>query len=177
MVLKGLWRWCMLYRTIWLGLDSVHRLVSGSFTNDHNVSETGSVSENLWSFVKLPHTRRWTEFKRSQIVLYLWSCFCGALSLTRGSVCLLYMLLTLASAVFLGSESLRTRDHILLSQIWDFPFRRLLRLAGSWWRYSTPPPHELEFSLSLWEEIIAWTTYKTIPPPILLLLRVHSLPR
>jgi hypothetical protein len=30
---------------------------------------------------------------------------------------------------------------ILLSQIWDFPFRRLLRLAGSRWRYSTPPPH------------------------------------
>jgi hypothetical protein len=32
-------------------------------------------------------------------------------------LCLLYMLLSLASAVFLGSESLRTRDHILLSQI------------------------------------------------------------
>jgi hypothetical protein len=51
------------------------------------------------------------------------------------------MLLALANAVSLGSESLGTRDHILLSQIWDFPFRRLLRLAGSRWRYSTPPPH------------------------------------
>jgi hypothetical protein len=29
----------------------------------------------------------------------------------------LYMLLALASAVFLGSESLGTREHILLSQI------------------------------------------------------------
>jgi hypothetical protein len=48
------------------------------------------------------------------------------------------MLLALASVVFLGSESLSTCDHILLSQIWDFPFRRLLRLAGSRWRYSTP---------------------------------------
>jgi hypothetical protein len=57
--------------------------------------------------------------------------FCGAPSLTRGRVCLLYMLLTLVSAVFLGSESHGTRNHILLSQIWDFPFRRLLRLAGS----------------------------------------------
>jgi hypothetical protein len=57
--------------------------------------------------------------------------FCGAPSLTRGRICHLYMLLTLASAVFLGSESVGTRDHILLSQIWDFPFRRLLRLAGS----------------------------------------------
>jgi hypothetical protein len=42
---------------------------------------------------------------------------CGAPSLTRGRVCLLYMLLVLASAVFLGSESLGIRDHILLSQI------------------------------------------------------------
>jgi hypothetical protein len=66
---------------------------------------------------------------------------CGAPSLTRGRVWLLYMLLALASAIFLWSESLGTRDHILLSQIWDFPFRRLLRLAGSRWRYSIPPPH------------------------------------
>jgi hypothetical protein len=43
--------------------------------------------------------------------------FCGAPSLTRGRVCLLYMLLALASAVFLGYKSLGTRDHILLSQI------------------------------------------------------------
>jgi hypothetical protein len=68
-------------------------------------------------------------------VSQLRSCFCVAPSLT------LYMLLALASAVFLGSESHGTRDHILLSQIWDFPFRHLLRLAGSRWRYSTPPPH------------------------------------
>jgi hypothetical protein len=43
--------------------------------------------------------------------------FCGAPSLTRGRVCVLYMLLALASAVFLGPESLGTRDRILLSQI------------------------------------------------------------
>jgi hypothetical protein len=53
------------------------------------------------------------------------------------------MLLALASAVILGSESLWTHVHILLSQIRDFPFRRLLRLAGSRWRYSIPPPHGL----------------------------------
>jgi hypothetical protein len=52
----------------------------------------------------------------------LWSCFWGALSLTRGRICLLYMLLALASIVFLESESLGTRDHILLSQICDFLF-------------------------------------------------------
>jgi hypothetical protein len=49
----------------------------------------------------------------------------------RGRVCLLYMLLALASAVFLVSEFIGTRDRISLSQIWDFPFRRLRRLAGS----------------------------------------------
>jgi hypothetical protein len=43
--------------------------------------------------------------------------FCGAPSLARGRVCHLYMLLALASAVFLGFESLGTRDHILVSQI------------------------------------------------------------
>jgi hypothetical protein len=37
--------------------------------------------------------------------------------------------------VILGSESRRTGDRILLSQIRDFPFRRLLRLAWSRWRY------------------------------------------
>jgi hypothetical protein len=48
----------------------------------------------------------------------------------------LQLLLALASTVILGSESRGTRDHILLSQNRDFPFRRLLRLAGSRWRYS-----------------------------------------
>jgi hypothetical protein len=51
------------------------------------------------------------------------------------------MRLDLASIVFLGSELLGTRDHILLSQIWDFPFRRLLPLAESRGKYSIPLPH------------------------------------
>jgi hypothetical protein len=76
------------------------------------------------------------------ILITVWqlrSSFCGVPSLTRGRVCLLSLLLAFASAVFLGSESLGTRDHILLSQIRDFPFCRLVQLAGSRWRYSTPP--------------------------------------
>jgi hypothetical protein len=77
-------------------------------------------------------------------VFFLW----GALSDER-MVCLLYMLLVLASVVFLGSESLGTRDHILLSQIWDFPFRRLLRLAGSRWRYLTPPHVKVKVKVML----------------------------
>jgi hypothetical protein len=50
------------------------------------------------------------------IVRQLRSCFCEAPSLTRGRVCILYMMLALASAVFRGSESLGSRDHILPSQ-------------------------------------------------------------
>jgi hypothetical protein len=45
--------------------------------------------------------------------------WCGALSLTRERVCRLQLLLVLARAVILGSEARCTRDHILLSQIWD----------------------------------------------------------
>jgi hypothetical protein len=72
------------------------------------------------------------------------------------------MLLVFASAVFLGSEFLETRDHILLSQFRNFHFRRLLRLAGSRWRYSTPPPHGslTELTLSLAYNIWARTTQK-----------------
>jgi hypothetical protein len=76
-------------------------------------------------------------------------CWCGALSLTRERVCRLQLLLGLASKVILGSESRGNRDNILLSPIGDFPFRRLLRLAGLRWRYSTPPPHGLRLSTEL----------------------------
>jgi hypothetical protein len=65
--------------------------------------------------------------------------WCGALSLTRGRVCRLQLLLALVSADIFGSDSHGTRDHNLLSQIRDFPFCRLLRLGGLRWRYSTPP--------------------------------------
>jgi hypothetical protein len=74
-------------------------------------------------------------------------CSCGALSLTSGRVCRLQLLLALASGVILGYESCGTLDHILLSQIRDFPFRCLPRLAGLRWRYSTPPPHGIRTGL------------------------------
>jgi hypothetical protein len=68
-------------------------------------------------------------------------CWCGAPCRTRGRVCNLQLLLVVASTFIHGSESRGARDYILLSQIRDFPFRRLLRLAGLRWRYSNPPPH------------------------------------
>jgi hypothetical protein len=67
-------------------------------------------------------------------------CWYVALSLKRGRVCRLQLLLVLASVVIFRSESRGTRDHILLSQIRDFPCGRLLRLAGLQW-CSTPPSH------------------------------------
>jgi hypothetical protein len=96
---------------------------------------------------------------------------CGAPSLTRGRV-------WLASAIFLWSESLESRDHILLSHIWNFPFRRLLRLARSRWRYSIPPPHgDSNCQLLLASRYIVsgrTTTQKTHPLPSNVYMRTHT---
>jgi hypothetical protein len=91
-------------------------------------------------------------------VIELRVCWCGALSLTRGRVCRLQLLLVLASAVILGSEYRGTRDHILLSQIRDFPSRHLLRLTGLRWTYSTPPPYGI---LCLWTLSLAYNSAQT----------------
>jgi hypothetical protein len=113
--------------------------------NIQEQSQSQSQSHFATDGQSVSKSRCWAPFAaHDQIFITLWqlrSCFCGAHSLTRGRVRLFYMLLALASVVFLGSESLGTRDHLLLSQIWDVLFRRLLRLAGSRWRYSNPPPH------------------------------------
>jgi hypothetical protein len=77
-------------------------------------------------------------------------CWSGALSLTRGRASRVQLLLVLASAVILESVSLGTQDHIVLSQIRDFPFCHLLRLVGLRWRYLTPPSHEL-YSSWVWD--------------------------
>jgi hypothetical protein len=122
-------------------LKDVYMLTTEDQSQSHIATDGQSVSK---SWCRTP------SGVHDQIFITVWqlgSCFCGAPSLTRGRVCLLYMLLVLASAVFLGSESLGTDDHILLPQIWDFPFRRLLRLTGSRWRYSTPPPHGLRWGV------------------------------
>jgi hypothetical protein len=76
-------------------------------------------------------------------------CWYGALSLTRGQVCRLLLLLALASAVIFGSESRRTRGYISLSHIPDFPFRLHLRLAGLRWRYST----KVKVKVILWPTV------------------------
>jgi hypothetical protein len=120
---------------------------ASSSSKDGSVFLCSQVKVTLRRTVSQSVSQSWCQAPsgaHDQIFITVWHlryCFCGASSLRRGRVCHLYMLLALASAVFLGSESLWTHDHILLSQIWDFPFHRLLRLTGSRWRYSTPPPH------------------------------------
>jgi hypothetical protein len=109
---------------------------TNSFQSQSHIATDGQSVNNSWC--------RAPSGAHDQIFIAVWqlqSCLRGAPYLTRGWTCILYMLLALSSAVFFGFESLGIRDHILLSQIWDFPFRRLLRLAGSRWRYSNPPPH------------------------------------
>jgi hypothetical protein len=100
-----------------------------------------SVGQSVW--VSSTHLRPKTRF-------LLLSVSCGAPSLTRGRVCRLQLLLALASAFIFGSESRGTRDRIFQSQIRDFTFRRLLRLAGLRWRYSTstsPPQVKVKTKL------------------------------
>jgi hypothetical protein len=101
-------------------------------TDGQSVSQPNLVSSPIWG------SRPDIYYTLTIMVLFLW----GTHSEERTGLSL-YMLLALARAVFLGSEPVGTRDHILLSQIWDFLLRRLLRLAGSPWRYSTPPAHKL----------------------------------
>jgi hypothetical protein len=92
-------------------------------------------------------------------VRHLRSCWYGALSLTRGLVWRIQLLLVLAGALNLESESLGTRDLILLSQIWDFPFCRLLRLAGSRWRYLIPPSHVIRVNCSLHDLLVTMENF------------------
>jgi hypothetical protein len=105
-------------------------------------------------------------------------------SLTRGWVYSLQLLLALASAVILRSDSHETLDHILFPQIRDYPnlgnqvpvfisprnrvaqlyprpwvpFSFSLRLAGLRWRYSTPPGSVLICLLLLYSVSISTET-------------------
>jgi hypothetical protein len=102
--------------------------------------------------------------------LWVW---CGALFLTRERVRRLQLLLALASAVILELESRGTRNHILLSQIRVFAFSRVLRLAGLWWRYSTPPSHGFWMN-SCHNQSQSYFTTGCLPPVSRLGARPHE---
>jgi hypothetical protein len=127
-----------------------------------------------WRFTANPFVLATSPLRptTSNFICELNNCGCSLYvtsSLTRGIFYRLQLLLVLARAVIIGSESRGTHCHILLPQIRDSPnlegpglriyipqeeggpvippgtwflFRRLLRLARLWWRYSTPPPKQ-----------------------------------
>jgi hypothetical protein len=82
----------------------------------------------------------------------------------------------LASAFILWYESRVTHDHILLSQIPDFPFCRLRRLRGLRWRYSTLP-HVGETSGSVshpLKRIVCWLSSPQVKVNVTLRLTVSQ---
>jgi hypothetical protein len=139
-----------------------------------NMSESESESELLYDwrltanqFVLATSLLRLTTSIFFQLIPCGYSPYVIS-SLTTGWVGRLQLLLGLASAVILRSESRGTHDHISVSQTRDSPnlevqvpafilpqeqggpdippgtgfyFNRLLGLARLQWRYSTPPPH------------------------------------
>jgi hypothetical protein len=100
-----------------------------------------------------------------QIFITLWQlqcCFCGVPSLTRERICLLYMLLVLASLVFLGSEFLGTRDLRL-------PFSSPPTTRRVMVEVFDPPPHGSTLSdsrlLFLFPPTTHRATVKVFDPP------------
>jgi hypothetical protein len=91
-------------------------------------------NELPWIRVDVPSASLWIKnpslvYDQNFItVRQLWVCWFGALSLTRRQVCHVQLLPAVASAVILGSESLGTCNHILLSQIRALPFHHHLWL-------------------------------------------------
>jgi hypothetical protein len=75
--------------------------------------------------------------------------------------------------IFSGSTPMGPVTKNLLSQIRDFPFRRLLRLAGLRWRYSNPPPHG---RLTCTPDVGSRRTEDRSPPFKVLSICLQSLP-
>jgi hypothetical protein len=103
--------------------SSLHRLPCKSLT-----SKTESESELLydWRFTADQFVLATSPLRPTSRIFIFQQNTCSnspyvTSSMTRGGVCLLQLLLGLAKAVILRSESRGTHDHILLSQIRDTP--------------------------------------------------------
>jgi hypothetical protein len=103
-----------------------------------------TVSRRVRLGVRHPSGARDQFFFLLEILLrQLRNCYFVAPSLTRGRVCNLLLLLVLASAVPLGSESRGTQDHILLYQFLRLPQpgksgSRIYIPQGTGWPRLTP---------------------------------------
>jgi hypothetical protein len=106
-----------------------------------------TVSRPVCLVVKHPSWAQEQHFITVKQLRVLWY---GASSMTRGRVCRLQLLAVLASTVTLRSQSCWTHDHILLSQILDFPnLEGLVPIfisSGTGWPSFTPR-HWVPFSL------------------------------
>jgi hypothetical protein len=102
-------------------------------SQSHIATDSQSVSKSWCRTPSGTHDQIFSYYYLTVTVLFLW----GALSDERTSLSFVYA----AGSSQRSLSRVRVPWYSLLSQIWNFPFRGLLRLAGSRWRYSTPPPH------------------------------------
>jgi hypothetical protein len=109
-------------------------------SDSHIATDGQSVSKSWCPTPPGAHDQIFITVWQLQSFFFLW----GALSDKRTGLSSVYAAGP-CQRNLLGSESLGAHYHILLSQIRDFLFRRLLRLAGSQWKYSTPPQHGFLF--------------------------------
>jgi hypothetical protein len=128
--INGFRIWWLVYWISWVPLQLQLQLQLQILSSpDSSASLFRSVSESE-SYVTTngqPTSLSWNQAPFWGLCPDLYYCLTVVGFLMRGRVCRLQLQLALASAVIFGSEFRRTRDHILLSQIWDFPFRCLLR--------------------------------------------------
>jgi hypothetical protein len=123
-------------------LHEVLKTKSDCFPNGINRWLWISQSQSYFTTSGLPpisSSWRQTPWDSRPVILFLQRNTSGyntyvTSSLMRGWVCRLQLLLVLASAVILRSESRGTHDHIFLSQIWDSPnLENLYAVDGASW--------------------------------------------
>jgi hypothetical protein len=105
------------------------------------VTTDGQSASLSWNKAPIWGLRPDLDYSQTVAGLLMWGVLCDERTGLSFAI-----LLALSNAAIIGSESLGAHDHILRSQIRDFPFRPLQRLAG---RYSTPPPHGI-----LWPNVL-----------------------
>jgi hypothetical protein len=151
---------CLLFHSDWLGSDL---RVGHFFSFGCPHVNTPQLNLNFWILLRMNDwTLWWMNSPELNSRIWVWVlCYdrrlttrslllsdsCGFVDLgrplwTRGRVCPLKLLLASPAQSFWGSSPLGLMAMFYcLSSDSRLPFRRLLRLAGSRWRYSTPPPH------------------------------------
>jgi hypothetical protein len=158
---------------LWAVSDNMRK---ETYCNDESESESVLPYDWLFNanhFVLAPSPLRPT----SSILFSTYTCSHRpyiSFSLTRGWVCRLRLLLVLASAVILTSESRRTHDHILLSQIRDSPtwramFPCLYPPGTGWPGYSprhwvpfTSPPTTRRATVEVFDPASTWDWFNPI---------------